>query len=69
MQALISQYPTHRPGAHELRIAADTMRKWRRRFLAERLDGLADEPRSGRPPTISVGQRRTSSPSLMTARR
>jgi hypothetical protein len=42
--------------ARELRIAADTVRKWRRRFLAERLDGLADEPRPGRPPTISVDQ-------------
>jgi transposase-like protein/transposase len=42
--------------ARELRISADTVRKWRRRFLAERLDGLADEPRPGRPPTISVDQ-------------
>uniref|UniRef100_UPI00389AE5E7 IS630 family transposase n=1 Tax=Streptomyces kaniharaensis TaxID=212423 RepID=UPI00389AE5E7 len=42
--------------ARELGITADTVRKWRRRFLAERLDGLVDEPRPGRPPTIAVDE-------------
>lgn len=41
--------------ARDLRVSADTVRKWRR-FLSERLDGLADESRPGRPPTISVDQ-------------
>ncbi|MEU6525629.1 hypothetical protein ABZ892_23095 [Streptomyces sp. NPDC046924] len=32
--------------ARELRVAVDTVRMRRRRFLAEQLDGLVDEPRA-----------------------
>src|SRR5829696_6109394 len=42
--------------AERLRCDRMTVGKWRARFLEHRLDGLLDEQRTGRPPTISVDQ-------------
>ncbi|MHC3475156.1 IS630 family transposase [Streptomyces sp. 7R007] len=38
--------------ATELGVSRDMVSKWRRRFLEQRLEGLADEPRPGRPRTV-----------------
>jgi transposase len=38
--------------AAELGVSRDMVSKWRGRFLTERLEGLTDEPRPGRPRTI-----------------
>jgi transposase len=42
--------------AGKLGIAVITARRWRSRFLAQGLDGLTDEPRPGRPRTVSDEQ-------------
>lgn len=39
--------------AEELGISNNTVGKWRKRFVEQRLDGLFDEPRVGRPRSVS----------------
>ncbi|WP_435610493.1 IS630 family transposase [Streptomyces sp. C10-9-1] len=42
--------------AQELGISRETVRKWRSRFAADRLEGLVDAPRSGAPRRITDEQ-------------
>jgi transposase len=43
---------TNKAVATDLRVMEHTVAKWRRRFVDNRLDGLLDEPRPGRPPSV-----------------
>ncbi len=47
---------TNKEVAAQLGISMPTVGKWRARFVDSRLDGLVDEPRSGRKPTITAEQ-------------
>jgi transposase len=48
--------PNNTEIAGQFGIAVSSVRKWRNRFAEHRLDGLSDEPRPGRPRTISDEQ-------------
>jgi len=45
--------PSNQEVARRLHVNQATVGKWRRRFVAERLDGLLDDPRPGAPRTIT----------------
>ncbi len=44
---------TNRQVARRLQVTTQTVGKWRARFVARRLGGLTDKPRSGAPRSIS----------------
>ena len=54
--------------AERLGVHRNTVAKWRRRFEIERVDGLVDEPRPGRPRTVTDAHVEEGSPGPWRAR-
>jgi transposase len=52
----VKSQPANKAVAERLGVNEATVGKWRRRFVAQRLNGLFDEPRPGPPRTISDDQ-------------
>ncbi len=47
---------TNKQVAAELGVSEQSVNRWRARFVKRRLDGLVDEPRPGRPPSVLLDQ-------------
>ena len=51
-----AEEPSNKIVAAKLKVCNATVGTWRSRFIAKRLDGLADDPRSGAPRTVTDAQ-------------